>query len=113
MARFTDHFTSIFNQWQSPTMIPVVLELLHEELNYLEGREANSVISPQNLPAYQALYQRWKHDKNLNSTQRDWVKQMGGCLQHIIKQTIFGESRNNAHSTESGVPSSIPSSRPG
>lgn len=56
MARFENHFTSIFSQWQSPAMIQVVLELLHEELNYRQGRKANSVISTQNLPAYQALY---------------------------------------------------------
>lgn len=99
MAQIENHFTDIFNQWQSPEMIQVVLDLLQEELNYLEGRKVNAAIARQNIPAYHALYQFWQDDKNLNGTQQEWVKQMGGCLKDIAKQTIFGESIKNSDST--------------
>jgi hypothetical protein len=88
MAQIASHFTDILNEWQSVTMIPVVLELLREELNYQEGRiNANAMISLQNIPAYQVLYQHWQNDNTLNTQQQSWIKQIGAYL-HILNQSI-------------------------
>ncbi len=98
-TRSVTHFNDILREWQSPTMIPVVLQLLNEELNYLEGRhKANSAISTFNIQAYQRLYRHWEKDKTLNQKQKGWVQEMGGYL-NILNQTIFSTPfKNNSDS---------------
>jgi hypothetical protein len=90
MRQSEKHFTDIFSKWQSLSMIPVVLDLLDKELIYLKSHHLVNAISPENIPAYQALYQFWRSgDKNLNSTQKTMLDKMGGCLNDILNQTIF------------------------
>lgn len=89
------HFTDFLMEWQSPAMIPVVLELLNEKLDYLEGRhKTNSALSTLNIRAYQSLYQHWKNDKTLNQTQKDWIREMGGSL-NTLKHRIFNSPSNH------------------
>ena len=47
--RSVTHFNDILREWQSPAMIPVVLQLLNEELNYLEGRHKDSSPYPDSI----------------------------------------------------------------
>ena len=100
--RSVTHFNDILREWQSPTMIPVVLQLLNEELNYLEGRhKSSSAISTLNIQAYQRLYRHWEKDKTLNQKQKGWLQEMGGYL-NILNQTIFSAPfKNNPDSVKS------------
>jgi hypothetical protein len=102
------HFNDILREWQSPTMIPVVLQLLNEELNYLEGRhKASSAVSTLNIQAYQRLYRHWEKDQTLNQKQKGWIREMGGYL-NILNQTIFNTpSKNNLHSANQTEKSSF------
>ena len=89
-AQPVNHFTDILTKWQSSAMIPVVLQLLNEELNHLEGR----YISTLNIQAYQTLYRQWEKDQTLNQKQQSWIREMGGCLD-TLKHRIFSPHLNN------------------
>ncbi len=106
--RSVTHFNDILREWQSPAMIPVVLQLLNEELNYLEGRHKDSSsISRLNIHAYQRLYRLWEKDNTLNQKQKGWVEEMGGYL-NILNQTVFSSPfKNNPDSANQTEKSSF------
>ncbi|MBS0351997.1 MAG: hypothetical protein JSR33_12620 [Proteobacteria bacterium] len=95
MVQSVRQFTAFVNQWQSPVLIPMVLKLLKTKLNDLDEQNANSIISPQNIPAYQTLYQHWRKSRQLDPIQQIWVKEIGGYLRCLKNQSIFNTSLKN------------------